>query len=112
MQCKQLRDYVFEMCGCGMHGGRAVCIGLDKCILYDIPQWTDSMSRCVKNRFPSVDITVSYASSSLTGFQVLFVLASVEGSYLMSFAVFAIVVLACIPLLIGLFGWVAATVAP
>jgi hypothetical protein len=94
-----------------MHGGRAVVIAHDKCILYDIPKWSDGMSRCVKNRFPDVDITVSHSSNSLTGFQVMFVLAPNEGSYVSSFVTFSIFVLGLTPMLWLLFSWVSSTVA-
>jgi hypothetical protein len=109
--CKQLRDYVFQLCGCGMHGGRAVVVADDKCVMYDVPRWSEGMSRCVKNRFPNVDITVSHASNSLTGFQVMFVLAPNEGSYMSSFGIFALVVLGLTPMLWGLFSWVSTTIA-
>lgn len=105
----KLRDYVYHLCGCDMHGGRAVVVGDDKCILYDVPQWSDAMSRCVDHRFPSVGITVSHASNSLTGFQVLFLLAPTGGSYLCSFAGFTLVVAASLPMLWGLFNWVSTT---
>lgn len=107
--CKELRDYVFQLCGCGTHGGRAVVVTNDKCVLYDVPKWSDGMSRCVKNRFPNVDITVSHASSSLTGFQILFVLTPNEGSYMSSFAIFVLVSLGLTPMLWGLFNWVSTT---
>jgi hypothetical protein len=101
-----LRDYVLKLCGCDTHGGRAVVLEHDKCILYDVPQWNDAMSRCTKNRFPSVDITISHASNSLTGFQILFVLAAHESSYMYSFATFLFITIASIPMLWGLFNWV------
>jgi hypothetical protein len=91
----QLRDYVYKLCGCDTHGGRAVVIAPHKCILYDIPQWDNAMSRCVNNRFPSVDIMVSHASNSLTGFQVQFVLAAGSVNDLYHFTTFAFVILAC-----------------
>jgi hypothetical protein len=105
----ELRNYVFKLCGCDTHGGRAKVLTHDQCVLYDVPQWNDRMSRCVSNRFPSVHITVSHASNSLTGFQILFVLPVEQSMYMYSFATFVFVTLASVPLLWGLFHWVTHT---
>jgi hypothetical protein len=110
MSSRQLCDYVFSLCGSGARGGRAVVVSKDTCLLYDISQWTDGMTRCVKNRYPSVDVTVSHSCNSLTGFQIVFVLAPIDCNYVSSFATFAFVVLTSIPLLYTLFTWVSMTV--
>jgi hypothetical protein len=105
----ELRNYVFKLCGCDTHGGRAKVLSHDQCVVYDVPKWNDAMSRCVSNHFPSVQITVSHESKSLTGFQILFVLPEEQSMYLYSFATFVVITLASIPLLWGLFHWVVNT---
>lgn len=63
--------YTSEMCSCSSHGGRICKVGKDTCVLSDIPTWTDEMSACVKNRFPSAAVSVHSAGGSITGFHVL-----------------------------------------
>lgn len=92
-----------KLCGCTLHGGRVVQLGDDVCVLYDVGKWSDAMSKCVVNRYPSVNITVSHSPNSLTGFQVLFVLGRERGGNLSSFLVFLVVSIGLVPILMTLF---------
>jgi hypothetical protein len=102
-----VRDYVYQLCACDTHGGRIVVLGNDACVVYDIPQWTDAMVRCVLNRFPETSFTVSYTANSLTGFQVLLTLAPDKSSYIQSSTTFIIILFSAIPILASIFTGVA-----
>lgn len=66
-----LCEYVYEMCGCSIHGGSVFQTGPSECVLSDVPSWTEDMTLCIKSNFPKAAILVSGSSQSLTGFVVM-----------------------------------------
>lgn len=70
-QMEQLCLYISDMCACSSHGGRVLKVTPTRCVVQDICSWTEDMSQCVRNRFPSAEISVCQNFSSVTGFNVI-----------------------------------------
>lgn len=71
---RSVSEYVNKMCGCDTHGGRVFIVSDTRCIISDIPLWTDEMSQCIKGRFPSAEVSIFQCNQSLTGFNIVVVL--------------------------------------
>jgi hypothetical protein len=67
----QVSKYLERLCGCDNNGGRITINSSGKIVVSDIPSWSHSMTHCIENRFPGVDVSVYQNSSSLSGFVVV-----------------------------------------
>ena len=87
---ENLSRYVQQMCGCGSHGGRVhVVPNPERCIVSDVPAWTDEMTLCVKTRFPNASVSVHQTHQSLSGFNVIIALQPAAYAYAWHMASFA-----------------------
>jgi hypothetical protein len=68
-----------HICGATSSDGDAVTARIyqvdhRQCIISDVSIWTENMEDCVRNRFPTCQITIQSATSSLTGFVIMIVM--------------------------------------
>lgn len=64
-------EYVDRLCGCKINGSRVVQSDKHQVAVYDLLEWSEDMTQCVKTKYPGARVSMFHSSSSLTGFIVV-----------------------------------------